>query len=65
MIEDCRNSGDEARRRSQDESDADEEEKGKGSYLYGLGDSQLDGLKQTRKDEFSGKMPPYIRVLLD
>ena len=48
MIEDGRNPRDEARRRSQNEGDADEEEEGKGGYLYGLGDCQLDGLRQER-----------------
>ena len=38
MIENGRNSGNEAGRRSQDEDDADEEEEGEGGYWYDLGD---------------------------
>ena len=49
MIKDGRNPGEEAGRRSQDEGDADEEEEGEGGYLYGLGDCQLDGLRNERR----------------
>lgn len=63
MIEDGRNPGDEARRRSQDEDDADEEEKGKGGYLYDLGDWHRQIYMAST--ELKGTFGPNFRALLN